>query len=324
MRDKVLQLEALSPEELKNKLADMPRGNRPKDKFISIGALGSQVIARNFELPIVSAREIKNALRFEAVETFSLGAEDIEIDYQVFSAEDGKSKGVFLAMPKPALKDYYAQVSKAGYIPLALTAQILVALNAALTRIPSPAEAFYILDFIGEKSAFLALFNQGQCELLRDISYDNIAEAKQEISNSLRYALGKSSAKHPQELYFSGEVAGRDELIVSLENEFNVKSTAIDLKAAPAKGNQARGYFNLNLFKDYTATLAFRNKLSRFLNICLGLASLIFILTFIGSLRVSARVKAFKKEFDPSGKAGGYDSKIKELKEKIELLENEK
>ncbi len=324
MLNRVLQLEALSPEELKGKLNSMPKGDKAQARFIVLGISGDQIIMRNFELPVLAAKEIKNALFLEAVEVLSLHQEEIEIDYQVLSSADGKCKGVFLAMPKAVLNDYYAEISKAGFIPLALTAKILTTVNAALTQIPHSIKAFYILDFIGEKNVFLALFNEGQCELIREISYDNIAEAKQEITNSLRYALGKSATKHPEELYFSGEITGRDELIANLENEFNIKAKAVVLKAAEDKNKETKDYFQLNLVKEYTVSLILRRKLHDFLNLAILAASLVFIFTFIWSLRLNTQVKGLKKDFNPSKRAVEYGNKIKDLQEKIKLLENEK
>lgn len=324
MDNRIFYLEAISPLELKGKLDSMLRGSKAHGRFVIMNVFGDQVLVRNFDLPVLAAKEIKNALRLEAVEVFSLPPEEIEIDYQILSSADGKYKGVFLAMPKSTLKDYYAEISRAGFIPLALTAKILTTINSALTQMLPSIKACYILDFIKEKSAFLALFNEGQCELIRDISYDDIAEAKQEIFNSLRYALGRSAAKHPEELYFSGEIVSRDELIANLENEFNVKATAIDLEATEASLKETQGYFKLNLIKEYTVSLALRHKLHRFFNLAIVAAALVFIFAFIGSLRLADRVKVLKKEFDPSKKAAGYGNKIKDLQEKINLLENEK
>lgn len=324
MRNKVLQLEALMAQELKDKLLAMPKSSKFKNKFVVLSVLGKQLIVRNFELPIFSAKEIKSTLRFEAVEILSLHPEEIEIDYQILSSAEGKCKGVFAAMPKSVLEDYFAEISKLGFIPLALTAKILTTINAALIRVPSSTKAFYILDFIGEKSAFLALFNEGRCELLRDISYDNITEANQEISNSLRYALGKSAAKHPKELYFSGEIEGRDALIATLENEFNIKGEVIDLKSAGTYAQDVEGYFKINLIKDYTTSLILRRKLHFSLNISLGIVSLFFIFAFIGLLRLDKQARGIRKEFNSSQKVVEYKNKINDLKEKLKFLKNEK
>ena len=324
MLSKVLQLEALSPEELKGKLEAMPRESKLKYKFIAMSISGNQAIVRNFELPALAEKEIKNALRLEAVEVLSLLPEEIEIDYQILNVVDGKCKGVFAAMPKGILKDYYAEISKAGFIPLALTAKILTAVNAALTQIPASTKAFYILDFTGKKSVFLALFNKGRCELLRDISYDDIIEARQEIGNSLRYALGKSTAKHPKELYFSGEIEGKDELIANLENEFSVKGKAIDLKVVGADAQEAEGYFKLNLIKEYAVSLSSRRKLQLFLNLAVVIVFLVFIFAYIAALRADAQIKGLKMEFNPSRRAVEYSNKIKDLQEKIKLLKDEK
>jgi len=314
----VLQLEALTPEELKNKLKD----SSTKSRFVVLSLCGNQAIVRNFELPILSAAEIKNALCIEALDVFSLHPEEIEVDYQILSSADGKCKGVFAAIPKSALDNYFAQISQAGFIPLVLTAKILTTINSVLRRIPASIKAFYILDFLGEKNVFLALFNEGRCELLRDISYDDLTEAKQEISNSLRYALGKSAAKHPQELYFCGELTGRNELIAGLENEFNFKAKPVE--SSVSEINAADAYFQLNLFKEHTISLSLRCQLHRVVNIVLVIVILVFMVVFAGASKLDSQIKAFKKNADPAKELLEAKGKISVLESKIKLLENEK
>jgi len=321
---KHIYLEADSCEGLRLALESMPKAEKPRGSLFSLAVSGPQVIVRNFSLPVLAVKDLRSALRLEAAEVFSLHPEEIEVDCQVLSVADNKSKGVFLAMPKAALKDYYAEMLKAGFIPLALTAKILTTVNAALIQVPSSVKAFYILNFMGEKSAFLTLFNEGLCELLREISFDDIAEAKQEIANSLRYALGKSADKHPEELYFSGEIAGRDQLIAVLASEFNFKSKAIELKAAEVNTPKAEGYFKLNLIKEYAVSSAFRSKLHFLLNVAIGATLLISVFAFIFWLKLDAQVKALKKDFDPSQKVAEYGQKISGLQKDLRLLENEK
>jgi hypothetical protein len=320
--DSVLQLEALSPEALKGQLEAIPKSSKLENKFVVLSVPSKQAIVRNFELPVLSAKELRSALAIQAVEVFSLHPEEIEIDYQVLSNKGAKSRGFFLAMSKSAVKDYYRLVAKSGLIPFVLTSRMLMVINSILTRVPSSAKMSYILSFTGEKGAFLALFNEGECELLRDISYDDTAEAKQEISNSLRYVLGKSAVKHPPELYLCGDIAGKEELITGLENEFNFKAKLVELSTPGF--NDADGYFKLNLFKEYTVSLSSRRKLHYFANIALIAVSLVFIMVCAGNLKLGGQIRALKKDADPAKKAAEYGNRIKDLQVQIKSLENEK
>ena len=140
----------------------------------------------------------------------------------------------------------------------------------------------------------------------------------------MRYALGKSAAKHPEELYFSGEIAGRDKLVANLENEFNIKGKVIDLKTAGTQGQEAEDYFKLNLIKEYTASLTLRRQLQRFANLALIAVILVLIFVLAGNLKLDGQIKVLKKDYDPSKKAAEYGSKINDLQNKIRLLKNEK
>ena len=324
MGQDTIYLDISSPSELSDKLKAIPKGKKGEGEYVVVNLSGKQVIVRNFELPVSSLKEIKSALLFEAVESLSLKPEEVEIDYQIFNSTEGKSKGVFLAMPKASLKEYYEEIGKHGFIPAAFTSKMLTVINEVFSRVPFSTQAFYLLSFIDGKNAFLALFNEGRCELLRDIYYDDINEAKNEISNSLRYALGKSAAKHPEELYFSGEIEGRDELISNLEHEFNVKSKVVDLNTEEPKIADVKGYFKLNLISKYSVSLSLRRKLYRYFNFALLVFLFIFVFSFIGWVKSGANVRKLKKEFHSVAGAAEYTSKIKELQKKIKLLENEK
>jgi hypothetical protein len=109
-----------------------------------------------------------------------------------------------------------------------------------------------------------------------------------------------------------------------LENEFNVKSKVIDLKAVGTRAQEAEDYFKLNLFKEYTLSLGLRHKLHCFANIALVAVILVFIFVFAGNLKLDGQIESLKKDFDPSKKAVEYTSKISDLQGKIKLLKNEK
>ncbi len=321
MRNKVLQLEAISPEDLKDKLTEK---SGLKHSFINLSISGQKVVVRQLELPKLSSRDLENTLRLEAAELLSLLPDEVALEYQVLSRGVNKINGIFVAMPREILEEYYALITKTGAIPLSITAQALSAINASLTNIPYLGKSFSLINFSENNMAYLALFSPGRCELLREISYDNISEAGKEISQSLRYALSKSENKESQELYFTGQTKDKLELIAELETEFNTKSKVVDLDVQKDIVPNAASYFNLNLIKKYTLSLGLRRKLHFFVNSALIAVFLVLLVGLMGIFKLDDQIKALKKDFDPAKRIVEYGNKISDLQGKIKLLENEK
>lgn len=324
MTNRVLQLEARSPEGLENTIAGLVEKERVENSFVTLSISGQKVIVRQFELPALSPRELKNSLQLEAAELLSLPPEEVAFDYQILESAADKINGLFVALPRDILEQYYLKINQTKMVPLSITAEILTVIDSFLRKINSASSNFFLLNFAKENTIHLALFNAGRCELLREIRYENISEAKQEIINSLRYAIGKSSSKHPEEIYFSRGPTDKNELITDLENEFGAKGRAVDLKGMETQARETRNYFRINLIKEYTVSLPLRHSFHRVLNLAIGVVFLACLLVLFRMGKLDTLIRNLKKESDPSAKATEYSSKIKDLQAKIKLLEDEK
>ena len=323
MQDKVLQLEAASPERLEEAIAGIVEEGGIKNHFVALSISGPKVIVRQIELPSLPSRELKKSLGLEAAELLSLPPQEAALDYQILGSADNRINGVFVALPREILEQYYQKIIQAKAIPLSITAQILTIISAFLREAKPASNSFSLLNFSGKDTVHLALFNAGSCELLREIRYDNIKEAKEEVFNSLRYALGRSSSKHPEEFYFSGDLTDKNELIASLENEFSLKGKIIDLKSVDAQFQGTKDYFKINLIKKYSLPFLFRNEIFRGLNIIIGISLLFCLVMAFKIIKTDKLIKGSEKELSSITKKIDYNY-INSLQEKINLFLNEK
>ncbi|MBM3243596.1 MAG: hypothetical protein FJZ12_02010 [Candidatus Omnitrophica bacterium] len=321
MDQQTLILDSISLEDLDKELTEMVK---IEGGFIILNISNPKLIVRQVEMPSLFAREMESALKLEAAELLSLTQSEVALEYKILDSQPDKTNVVFIALPKQELKKYYSGLVKVKAIPLSITAKILSSIDVFLKENTPEGKSFLLLDFSGKDKVYLALFNSGVCEHLREIDYENIQEAQTEISQSIRYALSKSANKDTHELFFTGSTEDKADLIAKLETEFSIKGKVIKLAPEVSDASVTSGYFGLNLIKKYSASIAERKKIHKGLNVAIGVFAFIFIFGLINFIKVGSQIRSLKKDYDPSKRISEYSQKIKDIQQKIKVLQNEK
>ena len=278
MKEKLFALTVSSPEELAGNRSLFREKRKNKCLFVALAISGSQVLVRTFDLPKAPFPDIINNLKFDAVELLSLPVDEIELDFQVLSSTKEKVSGVFACLPKKLLADYLSILDKEKITPVKITAYILAHIDAFLLSHTTNNKRFCLLDFSKRDIIHLAVFNQKQCELLREIPYENLEEARLEVIQSLRSACGKSHAKQFDHIYFSGDLAQSEQLASEIGRDFSSATEHIpfiDIKTALCHESN---FFDLNLLSKYSFFLSGRKKILKITNILLWLCFFICLL----------------------------------------------
>ena len=290
MKENILPLEASSPEELNAKINVLSKNAKAMAaRFVALAVSGPQILVRPFDLANVPLKEVKNRLKFDAVELLSLPAEEIEFDFQILNSTPDKISGVFACSPKKLLRSYLLVLDKARLIPLKATTHILATLDALFQKHKEASnQRLCLLDFSQPNVIKLAVFHHLQCELLREISYETRGEAEMEVMQSLRSACARSSVKQLDHVYFCGEVAGKEELIAQVERDFNIKiehEPFLDSKTVLCSENN---FFSLNVMRNYSLSLSERKQILMVINV-------ILLLCLLGFIGLTLKVKQAEK-----------------------------
>ena len=320
MENKFFNLQCASPEELDKALSDLSiKVNGSGVNTVHLNLYGSQILVRNFELPALSAKEIKGALRVEAAEVFSLMPEEIEVDYQVIYSVKKKIKGVFIAIPKKIFNAYIDRIIKAKLIPAKITANAIYRINYFLYKNKIENRNFCIIDFYKDGIINLAVFdNKGKCELLREFQYENIDDAEREIMYSLKYASGKSASKGLYDVWALGQVNNKEAMVANLKQALNTEIKPYDIDAQ-LNGSLSEGFFNIDLVKNNVFFLSARKKALQLFNAVLAVG-LLFLLVFgIKLIHQHLLIKKLSSSFTAS-----QYSQAAGLQEKIKLFNHEK
>lgn len=297
-KENILRLESFSPEELADQLQKLSEDSAGKARFVELSVHGPKILVRQFDLPLLKARELKNALRLEAVELMHLKPEEIELDYQVLSASEDKTQGVFAAAPKELLEEYIAACKGAGFILTSIEARIIAEVNYCLSGYAVKSNNFGLLVFRPDNMVYLAGFDNHRCLVLREIRYETFNEAGQEIIESLRYFFGKSVYKEGQ-VHICGKIADKDSLIAKLENELNIK---IVKHSGPADTNQdgSSGLFKINLIKGRAVSPGLRKNIRAGLNLVLAVFALLCLVLGINALNLHLQIKQITDSYKSS------------------------
>jgi len=317
MKDSIFNLQCASLEELKKAVTELTKDGSGTRRLATLNLYGPQVLVRQFDLPLSSSHEIKNALKLEAAEAFSLLPEEIEIDYQVLGSLKDKTKGIFVGIPKKLFNDCVSYCNTKISLEK-VTANTFSRINFFLHENKIKNEYACITDFFKKGIVNLAVFDKGTCVLLREVYYENLADAEKEILYFLKYAVGKSMYKKFDSLYMLGDLSDKDDLISSLERDTNSRIRKYNMDAQ-LNLKFTDSFFDINLIGKYNFPQPLRQGILYVINAVLVIFLLYFLFLSINTIRRYILIKHASSSYDIKD----YDY-AKGLQEKLYLLENAK
>ncbi len=254
MTNKTLTVNASSPDELSVQLSQLSLMETAQYKYVALSISGPDVLVQPFNIPNIKIKDIKTRLQMVSVELLNLPADQIAFDYQIFSSKDGSVCGVFTCAPKSLINRYNKVVQDSGFEVIRITAYILTSINAFYQDHPEVSHRFCLLDFSRDGYINLAVMHDLKFELLRKVAYDNFSEALFEIKQSLRSACAKSTVKHFDHIYFSGDIPEQDRIINEIQTTFDSQSHYKDAQDVKRAQNSQHALFSINLAREHVVS----------------------------------------------------------------------
>lgn len=250
MRISTLSLTSSSPDDLRTQLANLSLLDVSRAKHVTLSISGDRVLVQPFKMADIKIKDVKLRLQMVSVELLNLPVDQIAFDYQILSSNGQFVCGVFTCAPKSLVNEYAEVIKDSGLSPLKITAYILTSIQAFQQHNLDVAERFCLLDFSSDGYINLAVLHELRFELLRKVRFDNAREALFEIKQSLRSACAKSSVKHFDNVYFSGDIPDKDEVIKEIEETFDTKSLYKDEKDVKDSLTTSDQLFSINLINE--------------------------------------------------------------------------
>lgn len=313
---RVITLDAQSPEELEASINSLSTQQQDGVRFVNLNLSGSGILVSPFSLPRLSPKHLKRSLNLDAVGILSLEPHEIEVDYQHLDSSKDKISGLYAAIPKKMLLNYLFLLNRNNLIPIKLTANILSRIDCFLHKYNIDSEICCLIDFYKDAVINLSVFNKGRCQFLREIRYENIDDAKQEISHSLKYLSGKSECKEFDKVYALGDLLNRDLFLSNLEEELGKEITICEPIDMNKNSELDNSYFKINLIKRYGLPLGLLKRIVNITNLLVLIFSLVCFVLGATIVKNHVQIKKLSSSFSSLdyNKAKGLQDKIYSFK----------
>lgn len=314
-KEKLHIAQVSSIEEFSKALPDISN-NGAATHYVSLALNTSDISVRPFHLDGVEKKEIKNRLIGDAVESLSMPADAIELDYQVFDSSGEQTRGVYVCYPKKLLQEYLSIADQSGYIPVKIIPSILAGIDSFLDQYKDQKGRLCLFDFSEDGTIHFAVFSNGQCDFLREIPYENGDEVEHEVIQSLRCACAISSVKTFDHIYFSGDVPNKDQIFKRIKKLFCEKVTHGFFTNIEASLRRKDNIFAINLITKKTFSLKERKVIQQGmlggLALCLLIGSVLAVNIFI----TEGKIKRLESKYTTSDYSYAVDieKRLKELK----------
>lgn len=300
-----------TPEELKERIKELKANRRFKSRYVTVSVNDDAILVRLFKFKDLAVKELGGVLTAEAADLLSMAEDEIEVDYQVFLANEEWVEGVFMAAPRELVQNYLAEIDRARLIPVCMTSSLIASLEYFLIKTYSGYKRCGVLDFSQDGTIQCAVIDKRKCRFLRKVKYENPDEALRGTVQSLQSASADSDVKEYDTIYMIGNPVGKDRLAGELKQKFQV-----DMKTGefhPEAGlNSWNRFLNLNLFRKYVFSVRTRNLIlisSYMVVFALLLQSMLLVIE-IRSLNINLRISNLSLE-------GGKYEYAQELLQKL-------
>ena len=172
LRVSILPVNGASAEKVAKALSLLFDQNSASNKRLRIAVSGGgSLLIRRIQLPIMTAPELKGAIRFEAESHIPFPIDECEIDCQILSqAEDKKSMNVMLvAAKKEFIKERLKLVAAVNSVPEVIDVDIFCLINAYEVLGQTEGENSFGLLNIGHRMSSFAIVRDKQPFFVREI-----------------------------------------------------------------------------------------------------------------------------------------------------------
>jgi len=152
----------------------------------------SQIFTRVVEMPVLSDKEMHNAIAWEAEQYVPIPISEVKLDWQVLGKAEttGKAEVLLVAAPVTLIKRYLDILKKAGLATFGLETEITAVARALVQRVEGSPTT--MLVSIGASTTDLSIVRDGKITLTRSIATGGSALARG-VAQELGFELDQAT-----------------------------------------------------------------------------------------------------------------------------------
>jgi type IV pilus assembly protein PilM len=143
-----------------------------KGKAIAAAVSGHSVIVKQISLPVMTAEELEESIRWEAEQYIPFDVNEVNLDFQILSGDDaeGQMDVLLVAAKKDLIDDYVQVIGEAGLSPAVVDVASFAIENAFEANYDvEPGEVVALVN-VGAQVVNISVVKDGMPAFTRDIS----------------------------------------------------------------------------------------------------------------------------------------------------------
>ncbi|MEI6437988.1 MAG: hypothetical protein WCO69_04470 [Candidatus Omnitrophota bacterium] len=283
MENKIIQFEVSSLEELRVALA---LGKVNGARFAAVRVFGPKVFTRHFDQAKVPMPELIASLKNDAAQALSISPAEVEVAVELLSSEGDSLRGVLTAIPQVLLEEFIDILDENKILPVSVVSLASAVAEEHLKGSSVIYKDCCLVNFLKPHGVSVVMFLGGEPVFFREMFDTADNEIVARITDTIRYCCGRSVSKQIEEIVFTGNVAGKEDVIK------RIQASAAPLKVAEktAADGPAIRLTAPNLLGKYAFDLKERAAFSRCLTWGLVLAVGVALLGAVALVNVYQQV----------------------------------
>jgi type IV pilus assembly protein PilM len=141
-------------------------------KEVAAAVSGHSVIVKQIALPVMTAEELEESIRWEAEQYIPFDVNEVHLDFQILSDDnnEGQMDVLLVAAKKDLVDDYVQVISEAGLTPAVIDVASFAVENAFAANYDIDADEVVALVNVGAQVVNISVLKDGKPAFTRDIS----------------------------------------------------------------------------------------------------------------------------------------------------------
>jgi Tfp pilus assembly PilM family ATPase len=289
-----------SVEALEKQLKHIKDSKSSLQNHFSLALEDSQCHIRNFSLSKMSLHMLNQHVAFDAVDLLGVPLSEAVWDIQVCGTDQDMVNGYYACAPKSVVHAYLAVCKKYDVAVESIIPTSILRVESLAKSQSVRQGRIVFLDLSKDKEICIFVFHNRDCELIRQFPYEDMKQALQEVTRSLKSVCAQSASKKFDHIFCYGSNFSSQELIESLEDYLGCTIDCPKVVLPNEDQDSSHVLCHLNLLRNSQLSQRVRSGVYGALKIAVLSCLVIVMVEAAHGVSNIMTITALKKSFNPA------------------------